>query len=387
MSAPIYGQRNTTSAREKDLYLNIEKNVKDFPDYRRELLKRLDGSNFADEVRSHKYEWSARRKRGLKANLVQLYTTGGTVLHVDEPGVFNVDDVVSLGGKQARVLQVAGGVTVTVEALPGETLPTTDIGGVLSIVSGGTPHGKDADTGISTGHEDYFNYVGNFEAVVNVSSTDHASQIRGRKKASQMIVDEQMYLTQKLQKALLVGKRAKDMVNDITYMGGVVDMITRYAPQNVVDFGGAATWQGASADRVIQDKLDSYFATISEKAFKKPVMWVGPSFMGRFKHIQSDKTYTSAMPSGTRGIGVVRKYQTHVFGEIDVVQLMGLDDVMNDTIVITDESDLGYKPLIGWRTYPLAKTGQSYNWQVEGLYTFKVGIPEAHIVVNNLGLV
>jgi hypothetical protein len=385
MPGAMYGQRNTTSARDSDLYLNIEKNVKDFPDYRREVIKRLDGGVFEDEVKSHKYEWSAARKRPMKAALAEAYTSG-TSLVVDEPGVFNVDDVISVGGEQARVTQVVGGVEVIFAALSGETIPASDVGAVVSIVSGGTPHGKDADPGLFSGHEDLYNYVGNFEATVFVSSTDNASTIRGRKKASKLVVDEQMYLTQKLQRAIVSGKRGKDSVNDITYMGGILNLIDLYAPENKLDFGGAATWQGSTADRVIQDKLDAAFATISEKAFKKPVMWVGPGFMSRFKHIQNDRTYTTSAPSGTRGVGVVRKYDTHVFGEIDVVQLMGLDDVMNDTIIITDESDIGYKPLIGWRTYPLAKSGQSYKWQVEGLYTFKMGIPEAHVYFHNLGL-
>lgn len=385
MPEASYGQRTTLSAPEKDLYINIEKNIKDFPDYRRELIKRLDGSVFEQDIESHKYEWSARRKRALKAKLAQAYTTGTTIV-VDEPGVFNVDDVIAIGGKQARVLQVTGGVSVVFTPIAGDTIDASDVGTVVSIVAGGTPHGKKADNMISSGHEDYYNYVGNFEAVVEVSTTDEASKIRGRKKASQLIVDEQMYLTQKLQKAIVVGKRYKDSVNNVTTMGGVKNLIDLYAPQNAIDFGGSAMWEGASADRTIQDKLDSVFGTISEKAFQKPVMWVGPSFMGKFKHIQTGLTYTSEMPKGVRGVGVVRKYQTHVFGEIDVVQLMGLDDVMDDMIIITDESDIGYKPLINWRTYPLGRVGQSKEWQVEGIFGFKMGIPEAHAYLYNLGL-
>lgn len=381
-----YGQVNTTAIRDKDLYLNIEGNVTDFPDYRRELLKRLDGANFENEVTSHKYEWSARRKRPMKAKLAQTYASGTTLI-VDEPAVFNVDDLIEVKGQQARVLQVTGGVTLKIEPLPGESIPASDVGTFVSIVGGATPHGKDADTGLVTGLDDYYNYVSNFEGVVNVSSTYNASKVRGNKKPSQLIVDEQMYLTQKLQRTILAGKRNKDSINDITYAGGVLNMIELYAPSNVIDFGGASVWQGASADRVIQDKLDSAFALVSEKAFEKPVIWVGPKFMGRFKHIQTDRAYTaSESPSAKRGVGVVRKYDTHVFGTVDVVQLMGLDDVLDDKLLIVDESDIGYKALIPWRTYPLSKTGQSYNWQVEGMYTVKVGIPEAHVVLTNLGV-
>jgi hypothetical protein len=49
---------------------------------------------------------------------------------------------------------------------------------------------------------------------------------------------------------------------------------------------------------------------------------------------------------------------------------------------------VGYKPQKGlaWHTYPLARVGQSYKWQVAGHYTFKMDIPEACVYLYNLGV-
>jgi hypothetical protein len=381
-----YGQRNTTSASEKELYINIEKNVRKFPAMRREVVQRLDGSVFEKDVTSHRYDWSIRPNRPMRAKLAQAVSQAATTLIVDTPGVFNVDDVISLGGQQARVAVVTGGDTLTVAALPGETLPASDIGTDVFIISGGTPHGKKADTMVTTGYEDLFNYVGNFEDVVDISSTDHASNVRGRENSAKLITRKQMELTEKLQRAIVFGKRAKDNAQDITYMGGMKNMIDLYAPENALDFGGSAIWNGSNPDRAVQEKLDEAFRVISEKAFKKPVMWVSERFMNKFKYIQTGNTYTTNATPEKRGIGVVRKYDTNVFGSVDVVQLQGLDGLMDDFIFVTDESDIGYKPLVSWRTYPLAKEGQSYRWQVEGIYTFMMGIPQAHVYFYNLGL-
>jgi hypothetical protein len=116
-------------------------------------------------------------------------------------------------------------------------------------------------------------------------------------------------------------------------------------------------------------------------------MYVTPGFMRKFKYIQDDTTQTS-LREGARGIGVVKKYLSHTFGDIDVVQLQGMGNVMADNVFFVDESMFGYKAHkgLGWHTYPLAKMGQSYRWQVAGHYTVKLDIPEAAVYLYNLGL-
>ena len=126
---------------------------------------------------------------------------------------------------------------------------------------------------------------------------------------------------------------------------------------------------------------------ISEKAFKKPVMYVTPAFMRKFKYIQDDQMRTT-IDEKSRGLGVVKKYNSHTFGEIEIVQLQGLGHVMDDLIFLVDESQFGYKAYKGlaWHTYPLARTGQSFKWQVAGTYTIKLDVPAAAVYAYNLGL-
>lgn len=386
----LYGQRDVASASDKLKYINISKNIRKFPAYRKELIKRLNSGVFGKESpSSDKWEWSTRDNRPMTGTLGAAYTSGG-MLEIKETGVFNVDDIFQVvdseGAKQARVIRVSdGGTRVYFSGIAGDTIGSLAIGTKISVVSMGTPHGKTADEMVTTGIEDYYNFLGNFEDVIDLSSTDQASNIRGREKSAALIARKQEELVEKLQRALVFGKRYQNKAEKITLMGGLYNMIETYAPQNVLDFGGSAIWGGATWEKDVQKKLDSGFDIVAKKAFKKPVMWVSPAFMEKFKFVQADRFYTKTDGGAKRGIGVVRTYDTHTFGPVDVVQLQGLDGLMDDFAFIVDESDVGYKPLVDWRTYKLAKNGQSDRWQIEGQFHFMVGIPEAHVVFTNLG--
>jgi hypothetical protein len=181
-----------------------------------------------------------------------------------------------------------------------------------------------------------------------------------------------------------MGIRTKDDARKTTTFGGMKYMIDTYASDNVVDFGGDI-W---SSDADVQDAIDDALDIIAEKAFEKPVMYVTPSFMRKFKYIQDDNSYTTASTSEKRGIGVVKKYNSHTFGLIDVVQLQGMSGLMDDYVFMLDESMVGYKAMRNrdWFTSPLAKLGDSYRWQVLAEITFKMDIPQACVYMHNLGL-
>jgi hypothetical protein len=370
-------------ASDLNLHISIEDQVVNFPKLRRELINRLDGSNFKNEVTSHKYEWSTRDNRKLEAKLAINIADSATTMTVDEPGVFNVDDVFQMpGGAQFIVESVAGGVLVTFRKITGTQI--AQAGGVDVVVIGsGTPQGKDADNMVVKGFEDYYNLVSNFEDVVDLSDMEHNAMIRGMENSGQLIARKQMELTEKLQRTLVVGTRYEDKTRKITTAGGLKNLIDLYAPQNAIDFGGDI-W---ASDRAVEDKIDDMLDIISEKAFKKPVMYVTPAFMRKFKYIQDDQMRTT-IDEKSRGLGVVKKYNSHTFGEIEIVQLQGMGHVMDDLIFLVDEAQFGYKAMKGlaWHTYPLARTGQSFRWQVAGVYTVKLDIPEAAVYAYNLGL-
>ena len=381
-----YGQRSTLGASDIDLHISIEDQIVKFPKMRRELINRWSSKNFKKSVDSHKYEWSTRDNRKLESTIVNGTSASGTTITVADPGVFNVDDVFQMSnGAQFYVTSVAGGVQVTFRKIPGgasQAVSTT--GQTVTIVGMATPQGKDADNMVVKGFDDLYNYVSNFEDVVELSDMEHNSMIRGEEDSGQLIARKEMELTEKLQRSLIAGVRFIDPTYKQTGMGGLKYMIDTYASSNAVDFGGAGTW---SSDRLVEDKIDYCLDIIAEKAFEKPVMYVTPNFMKKFKYIQDDITMMD-FKEPSRGVGVVKKFNSHVFGPIDVVELQGMNNVMSDNVFFLDESMVGYKAHKGldWHTYPLAKTGQSFKWQVAGVFTMKLDIPSAAVYLMNLGL-
>jgi hypothetical protein len=380
-----YGQRSTLGASDLNLHLNIESAIEKFPNPRIELLKRLNGKNFKAEVRSHKYEWSTRDNRPIKAGVVNLtVASGATSMIVDTAGVFNKDDVFRKpDGELCIVTAVTGGTNVDFRHLAGtpESLVAAD---VVTVVGGATPQGAAADNMVTTGFNDLYNYTQNFEDVVELSDQEHAALIRGEENSGELIARKEKELMEKLQNTLVIGMRTKDDANKVTTLGGLKYMIDTYASDNAINFGGASSWTN---DTTAIGKLDDAFDIISNKAFDKPVMYVGAKWMRKFKFIQDDIARTT-LKDKSRGVGVVDVYLSHLFGNVDVVLLQERAGLMDDLVFIIDESMVGYKPQKGlaWHTYPLARVGQSYRWQVAGHYTFKMDIPEACVYLYNLGV-
>lgn len=376
-----YGQRSTAGVTDNDLHINIEDQVVNFPKYRRELINRLDGKNFKKAVNGHKYEWSTRDNRKLQTTVAVAISNSATTVIVTDPGVLNVDDVFQMGTAQFVVESVGGGINVTFRKIAG-TQTAADIGAAVAIVGMGTPQGKVADNMVVTPFEDFYNFTSNFEDVVDLTDVENEAVLRGEENSGQLIARKQMELTEKLQRSLIASMRSEDKGRKQWTMGGLKYLIDTYASDNVIDFGGSWT-----TDSVVEGKIDDCLDIIAEKAFDKPVMYVTPSFMRKFKFIQDD-TFRDAPSPTKRGVGVVKTYRSHTFGDIDVIQLQGMGNVMADNVFFVDESMYGYKAHkgLGWHTYPLARVGQSFRWQVAGHYTAKLDIPEAAVYLYNLGL-
>lgn len=385
MNGVQYGQRSTLGARDLDLHIDIEDNIKDYPKYRRELINRLSGKNFEKPVKSHKYEWGNRDNRKFTTTVNVGCAADGTTIVVNDPGVFNVDEVFQdAAGSQYIVESVGGGVNITFRHLTGSTAQTTIVSGeTVTVVGAATPQGKNADNMIVTPFVDLYNFTTILEDVVDLTGTQHKSMIRGEEGSDKLIARKQMELVEKWQRQMVVGVRMEDKARKITTSGGMKFLIDTYAPDNAVDFGGDI-W---ASDRAVEDAIDGALDIIADRAFEKPVMYVTPAFMKKFKYIQDDTTRTT-LREKSRGVGVVKTYMSHTFGEIDVVQLQGMDSVMDDLVFLVDESMIGYKAMQGrsWFTSPLAKLGDSYRWQVLGEYTFKMDVPEACVYLYNLGL-
>lgn len=384
MTQANYGQGSTFEASDKALYLNIEKEIRKYPSPRIELLKRI--GSFDQPVNSHKIEWSRRDNRPVKAKVVNGAASSGTVITVDTPGVFNVDDVLEKpNGQQMVVEAVSGGVQITFRALSGTPEPLVT-GDVVKRVGMATPQGKTADNMVTTGYEDLYNYTTILEDVVDLSGTEHHALIRGHENSGQLIARKQQELAEIWQTQMVIGRRTKNDALKTTTNAGIKQLIELYAPNNIIDFGGTATWS-LTGDNGPLGKIDNALDVLSAKVMDKPVMYVGAKFMRRFKYAMSD-TIRTEQDNDTRGVGVVGTYLSHLFGKIKVVLIQERTGWMDNMVLFLDESDIGQKAMKGreWQTYPLARLGDSYRWQVLSERTVKIGNPEGHAILVNLGL-
>lgn len=378
-----YGQGSTFEANDKQLYLSIEKEIKKLPSPRIELIKRLGG--FDQAVTSHKIEWSRRDNRPVKALVVNGTTSGGTVITVDTPGVFNVDDILEKpNGQQMVVEAVTGGVQIQFRALSG-TAELLAGGNTVKRIGMATPQGKKADDMVRGGYEDLYNYTSILEDVVDLSGTEHNALIRGHENSGQLIARKEQELAEIWQSQIVLGKRTKNDALKTTTNAGIRQLIDLYAPTHAFDFGGSATW-ALTGDSGVLGKVDDALDKLSAKVMDKPVMYVGAKFMRKFKYAMSD-TIRTDQENDTRGIGVVGTYLSHLYGKIKVVLIQERTGWMDNLVFFVDESDLGQKPMKGreWQTYPLARDGDSYRWQVLSERTVKMGNPEAHAYLYNLG--
>ena len=379
-----YGTRSTFGAASADLHISIEKQIKNYPAPRIEMLKRLNGNNFANAVTSHKYEWSARDNRPVTAGVVNLtVASGATSMIVDTAGVFNVGDLFKKpSGEQCVVTAVTGGTNITFRSVAG-TPEALSAGDTVKVIGGAVPQGSRAGEMVSTGFDDMYNYTSILKDTVSLTGTQNEALIRGEEGSDKLIARKQRELMEKLQSQLILGIRTKDDLNETYTLGGLKYFIDTYAPANAVDFGGNI-W---ASDTAVEGKLDDALDLISNGVFDKPVMYVGSAFMRKFKFVQDDTTRTT-LGETKRGIGVVKKYMSHLFGDIDVVLLQDRVGVLDDLVFMVDESMIGYKPMTnrGWFTYKLGLDGDRHKWEVLGEYTFKMDIPKSCVYLYNLGL-
>ena len=381
-----YGQGSTFDATDKQLYLSIEKEIKKYPSPRIELLKRL--GSFEQPVNSNKIEWSRRDNRPVKALVVNGTTSGGTVITVDTAGVFNVDDILEKpNGQQMVVEAVNGGTQITFRALSG-TPEAVSGGDTVKRIGMASPQGKDADDMVRTGFEDLYNYTSILEDVVNLSGTQHQALIRGQENSASLIATKQQELGEIWQSQIVLGIRTKDDVRKVTTNAGIKQLITLYAPNNVIDFGGSATW-ALTGDNGPMGKVDDALDKLSAKVFDKPVMYVGSKFMRKFKYALTDTSVIRTdNETDSKGVGVVGTYLSHLYGKIKVVLIQERTGWMDDLVFFIDESDVGQKAMRGreWQTYPLGRKGDSFQWQVLSERTVKMGNPEAAAYIHNMGL-
>lgn len=383
-----YGQKSTLTASDADLRIAIEDTIQKYPDWQFPLLKRWGGGVFKNAVTSHKYEWRERELRPVKTTIASATVTdSATTFYVADAGVFNVDDKIRVqdSGEIMIVKSVSGGTLVEVEGRGwgGTTASAMGLGNVVYRQGTAAPQGKDADDMISMGPEDLFNFTTIYEDVVHLSGTQNAALISGDLSAAELIEDKQKELMEGLQADLLLGVRHKDALQKRYTMGGIKYFVDTYAPDNVVDFGGSATW---NTDADVLAKLRAAVTIIANQNGGKPTIYMGWKAMDKFALIDND-TLRTTRNDASRGIGVVDTFRS-LLGNLDVVLFRERTGAMDDLIFFVDEDNCGYKAMKGraWFTQQLGKTGDNFKWQVVGEYTAKFSTPKVFSYIFNLGL-
>ena len=335
-------------------------------------------------MKSHKYEWTEKQLRAVVAKVASAtVASGATSFYVDTAGVFNKDDVLQKpDGEQVIVTAVSGGTLLTVKALAG-TPESMVLGETVKRIGVASPQGADADTMVIAGTQDLFNYTQIFEDVIQLSGTQRNSMIHGDENSASLIEDKQKELMEVLQSTLLVGQRTINTEDKRTTMGGLRYFIDNYAPENAIDFDGATTWDTAAG---VKEKLDDAVQAIANNMGGKPTIVVGFKAMRKLKDL-ADGTIFSKTSDKSRGTAMPEQYLSQL-GALDIVMLRERAGILDDLIFIIDEEQCGFKAMRnrGWFTEELAKTGDSYKWQVLGEYIAKFATPKVQAYIYNLGL-
>lgn len=385
MQPATYGQRSSIQVSDQTLHIDISDTIVKYPAQQFALLKRWNDKVFGkDVIKSHKYEWTEKEMRPVKALIANPTVASDAIyFEVDTPGVFNVDDVLQKpSGEQCIVLQVNGGIGITVQHWAG-TAEAMELGDTVKRIGVASPRGKNADGMVITGPEDLYNYTQIFEDVVDLDGGDREGLIHGEESSSELISDKQKELMEMLQASLLVGKRNINKGDKRHTLGGLKFFIDQYAPANAIDFGGVTTW---NTDAGVKAKLRAAVTKIAENNGNKPTIYMGWKVMDRFSLIENDQI-RSTKTDKTRGVGVVDTFRS-LLGDLDVVLVRDRLGLLDDLVFLVDEESIGYKAKKNraWFTEELAKVGDSYKWQVLGEYTMKVQTPKVHSYIYNFGL-
>ena len=389
MDHTVYGQLSTLSANDATLRIGSADLVKKYPDWQFPLLKRWGGKVFDDlnvKVQSHKVSWDERQLRPVKTEIASATVAAdATEFYVKDAGVFNVDDKlrVQSSGEIMIVLAVSGGTLLKVKRAWTGTAATMALSDIVYRQGTAAPQGKDADNMVVQGNDELYNYTGIYEDVVELSGTQHNSLIHGVPNSTTLLNDKQKELMEGLQADLLLGGRMINKAEKRHSLGGLKNLIDLYAPENVINFGGASVW---NTDDSVIDKFDDTIEKVADQMGGKPTIFMGYKAMRKFKKVQ-DANQRTTPDTKTRGIGVADSYLSQL-GALDIVVVRERTGALNDLIFFADEKQLGYKPMKN-RSFgfePLAKVGDSYKWQVLGEYTFLLATPKVHAYMYNLGL-
>lgn len=380
-----YGQKSSIQVSDNTLHIDISDTIVKYPAWQFPLLKRWSDKVFGkDVIKSHKIEWTEKEARPVVAKCANPdIAADATYFEVDTPGVFNVDDVLQKpNGEQMIVKQVNGGIGLVVQHWAG-TPEVLALGDTVKRIGVASPRGKDADSMVVIGTNDLYNYTQIFEDVVDLDGGDREGLIHGEEGSGKLIDEKQQELMEMLQASLLVGIRNINKGEKRHTLGGLKFFIDQYAPNNAIDFGGAATW---NSDDAVKAKLRAAVTKIAENNGRKPTIYMGWKVMDRFAQIENEQI-RSTKTDKTRGVGVVDTFRS-LLGDLDVVLVRERLGLLDNLMFLVDEGAIGYKARKNraWFTEELAKVGDSYKWQVLGEYSMKVETPKVHSYIYNFGL-
>lgn len=376
----IRGQK-TTFTSDLNSAIWLEDNVQNYPDRKIPLVKRWDSKVFEKDITKPIYGWLEQEARKLATPISAAMDASQTYFMASEYGVFNKDDVVRIGDEHLSVLSVQGNQVNVQRGVAGTTAATHDSGLTAACVGIAAPEGADADDMVIGSPTKLYNYTQIFEDVVNLSGTQNESLIKGDEKAAKLLARKEKEIWERINTALLFGKRGYDQNNQKRYMGGLDWFIRNYAPDNIV--GGAGITWGSSDDVEVYSVIENAVAKVIDYCGDKLTIYTDHKGVRNLTFLQYQRLVNQNRKDKGLGVNVVTNYMSQL-GDIPVVLIPDSTGLINGNFYLVDESKVGYKTYKGrgMRAQQMGIRGDSYKWQIKTELTMKLGTPKVAAMID-----
>lgn len=283
----------------------------------------------------------------------------------------------SLSGK-TEVIQVTGvsGTSATVVRGYGATSAQTHAAGATwEIIANARPQGMSGPKDESTTRALKFNFTQIFSKGVKITGTAQAIEHAGVSAEDSYQIDLRLReLKRELDRTCIMGVRAPNDVDGSTYgtMGGVIDFIGFIAAGNV----------NGTAETLTPSVINTMAKQVFDDGGMPDMILVGGT--QKQKIATFDQEFRRSTLDSRRAGYTIEEFVSDLGWNLRVV----VDRwVPNDVCLVLDSSKLKVMPLRTRAFFlePLAKTGDSKEWQIIGEYTMEVrNAAQAHAYHFNL---
>lgn len=193
------------------------------------LLKKIGTNGFT--VPNHVFSWT-EVDLAVRREPVAL-TSDDTSMSVADSGIYQVNDLIQIGGVIVRVTAITDATTLAIEGWAGDTVPT--YAGDAVALGSADPENSDAPEGQSDVPRKLFNYIQTFTRAVDMSNDEIGTLSTDGNPLTGNLKRRFIEINRQLGTALFYGKRYEDATGKIRSFGG----LDEFLESNVTDVAGA----------------------------------------------------------------------------------------------------------------------------------------------------